>query len=169
MVKFFIILLAAMLMIREGQTQKIKSLTEAIEFASTNIEAKAVKWRRAFHEHPELGNREFKTAKIIADHLRSLGLEVKEGIAYTGVVGLLKGYRPGPVIGLRADMDALPVEERNDLPFASKDKGIYNGQEVPVMHACGHDAHMAILMSVAEILAMCKYSWSLWEDKKESL
>ncbi|MBT1701281.1 amidohydrolase [Fulvivirgaceae bacterium PWU4] len=117
------------------------------------IEAKVIEWRRYFHEHPELSNREFKTAEKVAAHLKSLGIEVQTGIAKTGVVGLLKGGKPGPVIALRADMDALPVTERNSLAFASKEKTTFNGQETGVMHACGHDAHVAILMGVAEILA----------------
>ena len=129
---------------------------EKIETAAAKIESKCIAWRRDLHEHPELGNREFRTAKIIADHLRSLGIEVKENVAKTGVVGILKGGKPGPVIGLRADMDALPVTERGNLPFASKVKATYNGQEVGVMHACGHDTHVAMLMSVAEILAGMK-------------
>lgn len=127
-----------------------------IEAAASKIEAKCIAWRRDFHEHPELGNREFRTSKIIADHLRSLGLEVKENVAHTGVVGILRGGKPGPVIGLRADIDALPVTERTPVPFASKVKTTYNGQETGVMHACGHDTHIAILMSVAEILAGVK-------------
>ena len=101
-----------------------------------------------------MGNREFRTAKLIADHLRSLGIEVKEGVGKTGVVGILRGAKPGPCIALSADMDGLPVVERVDLPFASKVKSTYNGKEVGVMHACGHDTHVAILMSVAEILAV---------------
>ncbi len=125
----------------------------AIDAAADKIETKTIAWRRDFHEHPELGNREFRTSKIIADHLRSLGIEVKEGVGKTGVVGILKGGLPGPVIGLRADMDALPITERTPVPFASKVKSSYNGQEVGVMHACGHDSHVAIMMSVAEILA----------------
>ncbi len=124
--------------------------------AVDKIEAKCISWRRDIHEHPELGNNEYRTAKLIADHLRSLGIEVKEKVGKTGVVGILKGAKPGPCIGLRADMDALPVVERVDLPFASKVKSTYNGKEVGVMHACGHDTHVAILMSVAEILAGMK-------------
>ena len=111
-----------------------------------------VAWRRDFHEHPELSNQEFRTAKIVADHLRSLGIEVETEVAHTGVVGTLRGG-DGPVVALRADMDALPVTELVDLPFASKAKGIYQGREVGVMHACGHDNHVAILMGVAEVLA----------------
>jgi amidohydrolase len=130
--------------------------TDAIENAVSKIESKCIAWRRDLHQHPELGNREFRTAKLIADHLRSLGIEVKENVAHTGVVGVLKGSKPGPVIGLRADMDALPVTERGDLPFKSTAKATFNGQEVGVMHACGHDTHVAMLMSVAEILAGMK-------------
>lgn len=133
-----------------------KDLSTAINAAVTKIEPRCIAWRRQLHENPELGNREFKTSKLVADHLRSLGIEVKEGVAHTGVVGILRGGKPGPVIGLRADMDALPVTERVPLPFASKVKAQYNGQEVGVMHACGHDTHVAMLMSVAEILAGMK-------------
>ena len=132
---------------------KLKTIT-SIE--ADKIESKCITWRRDFHEHPELGNRETRTAKIIADHLRKLGMEVKEGVAKTGVVGILKGAQPGPCIALRADIDALPLVERVNLPFASKQKSMYNGQEVGVMHACGHDAHVAMLMSVAEILSGIK-------------
>ena len=120
------------------------------------LEAKVIAWRRDFHQHPELSNREFKTAGKVATHLRSLGMEVRTGIAKTGVVGILQGGQPGPVIGLRADMDALPVIERGSLPFQSVAKGTYNGGEVGVMHACGHDTHVAILMGVAEILSGMK-------------
>ena len=116
------------------------------------IEPQIIKWRRDFHEHPELSNREFKTAKKIAAHLKSLGLEVQTGVAKTGVVGILKGNSPGKVVALRADIDALPVTERNDLPFKSTVKDTFLGQETGVMHACGHDTHTAILMGVAQIL-----------------
>ena len=132
------------------------ALETQIESAVSRIEPKCVAWRRDFHEHPELSNREFRTSKIIADHLRSLGIEVKEGVAKTGVVGMLHGGKPGPVIGLRADMDALPVTERGNLSFASKVRSTFNGQDVGVMHACGHDTHVAMLMSVAEILSGMK-------------
>nr|WP_035727311.1 amidohydrolase [Eisenibacter elegans] len=120
------------------------------------IEGRMIEWRRDIHQNPELSNREFKTAEKVAAHLRSLGLEVHTGIAHTGVVGVLKGAKPGPTVGLRADMDALPVKERVDLPFASKAIGEYNGQEVGVMHACGHDTHVAILMAAADILSQLK-------------
>lgn len=117
------------------------------------VTPKVVAWRRDIHQHPELGNREVRTARLVADHLRSLGLEVQTGVAHTGVVAVLKGGRPGPVVALRADMDALPVTEQVNLPFASKVKTEYNGQEVGVMHACGHDNHVAILLGAAEVLA----------------
>lgn len=117
------------------------------------IESKVVAWRRDIHQHPELGNREERTAKLVADHLKGLGLEVRTGVAHTGVIAVLKGGKPGPTVALRADMDALPVTEEVDLPFKSTVKATYLGQEVGVMHACGHDNHVAILMGVAEILA----------------
>ncbi|HEY6548480.1 MAG TPA: amidohydrolase, partial [Vicinamibacteria bacterium] len=114
---------------------------------------KAVAWRRDLHQNPELGNGEVRTAKVIADHLRALGLEVKTGVAKTGVVGVLVGGRPGPVVALRSDMDALPVTEEVDVPFASKVRTQWAGRETGVMHACGHDMHMSILMATAEVLA----------------
>ena len=129
---------------------------DPVDLAIKKLEPKTIEWRRDIHQHPELGNREFRTSKLIAAHLRSLGLEVKEGVAKTGVVAILKGDKPGPVIGLRADIDALPVTERVNIPFASKVKTTYNGQEVGVMHACGHDTHVAMLMTAAEILAGMK-------------
>lgn len=118
-----------------------------------SVEEKVIEWRRDFHQHPELGNREFRTAALIAEHLRSLDIEVQTEVAHTGVVGILRGGQPGPVVALRADMDALPVTERADIPFASTARTIYNGQEVGVMHACGHDTHVAMLMGTAEVLA----------------
>ena len=136
-----------------SQTNPIKT---KVSIAADKIESKVIEWRRDFHEHPELGNNETRTAAIIAKHLQSLGIEVKTGVARTGVVGILKGAKPGPVVLLRADMDGLPVTERNSLPFASKVKTQYNGQEVGVMHACGHDSHVAILMGVAEVLSGMK-------------
>ncbi|MEP2278631.1 amidohydrolase [Maribacter sp.] len=120
------------------------------------IEDKVIDWRRYFHEHPELSNREFETSKKIAKHLESLGIEVQTGVAHTGVVGILKGNKPGKVVALRADMDALPVTERNDLPFKSNVTSEYQGKEVGVMHACGHDTHVAILMGVAEVMSKNK-------------
>jgi len=127
-----------------------------IDAAAARVEASVIATRRDIHEHPELGNREVRTAKLVADKLRSLGIDVQEKVAHTGVVGLLRGSKPGKVVALRADMDALPVTEQVDLPFASKVRTTYNGQEVGVMHACGHDAHVAILLGVAEILAGMK-------------
>ena len=130
------------------------SLAAEIDLAADAAEAQVIAWRRDLHEHPELGNREFRTAGIVAAHLESLGFDaVRTGVAHTGVVGLLKGALPGPVVALRADMDALPVKEEVDLPFASKARAPWNGEEVGVMHACGHDCHVAILMGVATVLA----------------
>ena len=117
------------------------------------IEPKVIEWRRDIHQHPELSNREFKTAEKITAHLKSLGLEVQTGVAHTGVVGILKGKKSGKVVALRADIDALPVYERNDLPFRSEVTSEFLGEEVGVMHACGHDTHTAILMGVAEVLS----------------
>lgn len=131
-------------------------LQATIDQMAKDIEPKLIEWRRHFHQYPELSNRETKTATKIAEHLKSLGIEVQTGIAHTGVVGILKGGKPGPVIALRADMDALPVTERNSLPFASKERTTFNGVETGVMHACGHDTHVAVLMGVAEILAKNK-------------
>jgi len=131
-------------------------LRTAIDSKANSIESKVIEWRRDIHMHPELGNQETRTAKKIADHLRSLGIEVTENVAVTGVVGVLKGGKPGPTVALRADMDGLPVSERNDLPFRSVNTATYNGQETGVMHACGHDSHVAILMGVAEVLASMK-------------
>lgn len=129
---------------------------ESIRNLSDSLSERVIAWRRDFHQHPELSNREFRTAEIVAAHLETLGMEVQTGVAHTGVVGVLAGGRPGPVVLLRADMDGLPVEERNDLPFKSRARGEYNGEDVPVMHACGHDTHVAILMGAAEILAALK-------------
>ncbi len=130
--------------------------TAAADTAAKAIEAKMIEWRRDFHQHPELGNAEVRSSKIIADHLKKLGLKVKTGVAKTGVVAVLEGGKPGPTVALRADMDGLPVKENSGLPFESKATGTYRGQTVPVMHACGHDTHMAILMATAEILAGMK-------------
>jgi amidohydrolase len=124
-----------------------------LETQYQSIEEKVIQWRHDIHQHPELSNREFNTAQKVADHLRSLGMEVQTGVANTGVVGILKGKKPGKVVALRADMDALPVTERNALPYRSQVVSEYNGQQVGVMHACGHDTHVAILMGAAEILA----------------
>lgn len=126
---------------------------DAIDTAAHGIESQVIEWRRDLHRHPELSNRETRTARVVAEHLRALGMKVQTGVAHTGVVGLLEGGRPGSVVALRADMDALPVTEEADVPFRSTARGQYNGQEVGVMHACGHDAHVAILMGVAQVLA----------------
>jgi amidohydrolase len=144
------------LLIFSTTTAQNTVLKTKIDVKAAALESKVIEWRRDFHQHPELSNREFKTAEKIADHLRSLGLEVQTGVAKTGVVGILKGGRPGPVVALRADIDALPVKERVALPFASKEEGEYNGQKVSIMHACGHDTHIAMLMGTAEILASLK-------------
>ena len=134
-----------------GQTNDNKIIN-----LSEEIEDKVIQWRRHIHENPELSNREFKTAKYIENHLRSLGISVQTEVAITGVVGILKGDKPGKVVALRADMDALPVTERNNLPFKSTVTSTYNNKSTGVMHACGHDSHVAILMGVAEVLSQMK-------------
>jgi amidohydrolase len=131
-------------------------MSKEINAATDKILPKVIEWRRHLHQFPELSNREVKTAKYIEDNLRALGLEVKTGIAKNGVVGILKGNLPGPTIGLRADIDGLPVKERVDLSFASKETGEYNGQTVSVMHACGHDSHVAMLLGTAQVLSAMK-------------
>jgi amidohydrolase len=137
-----------------GAPVRPSALSAKIDAAAAALEATVIAWRRDLHAHPELGNREFRTAGIVEAHLRALGFdEVRTGVAHTGVVGLLVGGLPGPTVALRADMDALPVTEQVDLPFASKQRAQWNGEEVGVMHACGHDCHVAILMGVAQILA----------------
>jgi len=132
------------------------TLDERLARSAEAIQPKAIAWRHDIHQHPELGNQEHRTAALVAEHLRHLGMEVETGVGTTGVVGLLKGGRPGPVVALRADMDALPVLEATGLPFASQVRQQYQGEERPVMHACGHDAHVAILMATAEVLAGLK-------------
>jgi amidohydrolase len=149
------IVMALLLGFQIATAQK-SNYSDLITKSADKIEQKVIAWRHDFHQNPELGNRETRTAAIVARHLKSLGFEVKTNVAVTGVAGILKGDKPGPVIALRADMDALPIEENNDLPFASKVKTMYNGKETSVMHACGHDGHTAILMGVAEILAGMK-------------
>jgi amidohydrolase len=134
--------------------EEATGLRERLAEEAAGVEDQVLTWRRDLHQHPELGNREFRTSKIVAEHLQRLGLdEVRTGVAHTGVVGILEGGRPGPTVALRADMDALPVTEAVDLPFASKARTEYNGQEVGVMHACGHDVHTSVLMGTAQILA----------------
>ncbi|HCT54157.1 MAG TPA: amidohydrolase, partial [Balneola sp.] len=137
-------------------TAQSSDLKQIIDERADELEEQVIEWRRYFHENPELSNREFNTAKKISEHLESLGLEVQTEIAHTGVMGILKGGKPGPVVGLRADIDALPVIERTDVPFKSTVMGEYQGNEVGVMHACGHDTHIAILMGVAQILTEMK-------------
>jgi amidohydrolase len=132
------------------------TLEAKVRAGSQAVEEKLIAWRRDIHQHPELGDQEKRTAKLVADHLRTLGLEVRTGVARTGVVGVLKGGKTGRTVALRADMDALPVQEPRDLPFASEAKARYLGKETPVMHACGHDAHTAMLMATAEVLAGMK-------------
>lgn len=153
--KVFRLVLSALVvgLIAGGTASAQSPLTEEMEAMITELDDQVVAWRRHFHEHPELSNREYDTAEYVAEHLRSLGMEVQTGVAHTGVVGILRGEQDGPVVGLRADMDGLPVPERADLPFASEATGEYNGETVPVSHACGHDTHMAMLMGVAEVLA----------------
>ena len=136
------------------QAQRVTTpLRAEVDRRTQQVLPKVVAWRRDIHQHPELSNQEARTGKLVADHLTSLGLEVRTGVAKTGVVGVLKGGKPGPVVALRADMDALPVTELVDVPFKSTQRARWNGQEVGVMHACGHDLHVAILMGVAEVLA----------------
>ncbi|MBL7838920.1 MAG: amidohydrolase [Cyclobacteriaceae bacterium] len=156
MSRLSLIVIALLMLAIVSNAQVTASLQGKIDKQAKEIETKMIQWRRDFHQNPELSNREFKTAAKVAEHLKALGIEVQTGVAHTGVVGILKGGKPGPVIALRADMDALPVTERNSLSFASKERTTFNGLETGVMHACGHDAHVAILMSVAEVLAKNK-------------
>lgn len=142
--------------IATAQQAPNSELAKLIEAKLPTVMPKVVAWRRDLHEHPELSGQEVRTAKIVAAHLKALGIEVQEQMGMTGVVGVLRGGKPGPVVALRADMDALPVTELVDLPFKSKAKAMWQGQEVGVMHACGHDNHVAILMGVAEVLAGMK-------------
>jgi amidohydrolase len=135
------------------EPKALEALRARIDKAAEAVQPKVVAWRRDFHQNPELGNREFRTAEIVAGHLKALGLEVRTKIAHTGVIGVLKGGRPGPVVALRADMDALPVTEETGLPYQSTIKAVFNGRETGVMHACGHDMHTAMLMGAAESLA----------------
>ena len=136
--------------------QTLSPLQQLIDQKSKALLPKVIEWRRHIHQNPELGNREFKTMDYIVAHCKKLGLEVQSGVAKTGVVAILRGGKPGPVVALRADMDALPVKERADLPFKSIATAEYNGQTVPVMHACGHDTHVAMLMGTAELLVAMK-------------
>ncbi|MEQ9307974.1 MAG: amidohydrolase [Balneolaceae bacterium] len=154
MIKLLLLSLVSLISISSfAQTSNLKSI---IDQKADALEDQVIEWRRYFHENPELSNREFNTAKKVAEHLESLGLEVQTKVAHTGVVAILEGGKPGPVVALRADMDALPVVERTPVPFKSKVVGEYQGNEVGVMHACGHDTHIAILMGVAQILTEMK-------------
>jgi len=147
---------ALVLIVSPGFTQKTDKQKKQIDELASKIESTVIEWRHHLHQYPELSNREFKTAEFIADKLQSFGLEVQTGIAHTGIVGILKGGKPGPVIGLRADIDALPVTERVPIEWASKEVSEYNGQKVGVMHACGHDTHVSILLGTAKVLSELK-------------
>jgi amidohydrolase len=147
------LLLGAVLARRADAQQRVSPLAQEVDRRAIALEAKVIAWRRDFHEHPELGFEEVRTAGKVAEHLRALGLEVRTGVGKTGVIGVLKGGKPGPTVALRADMDALPVTEEGSLPFKSLVRSTYNGQPVGVMHACGHDGHVAMLMGAAEALA----------------
>ncbi|MFN2443699.1 MAG: amidohydrolase [Thermoanaerobaculia bacterium] len=144
---------AVLVLTMMASTLNAQQLTAEIDRLAAGIADQVVEWRRDFHRNPELSFEETRTASLVAKHLRSLGMEVTEGVGRTGVVGVLKGGKPGPVVALRADMDALPVTEVVDVPFRSTKKATYNGDEVGVMHACGHDSHVAMLMGAASVLA----------------
>jgi len=144
---FLLALIASVLALAQ-----VKELDQRV----AGVKDSVVAWRRQLHQHPELSNREYKTSAFVAAHLKKLGLDVQTGVGKTGVVAILKGGKPGPVVALRADMDALPVYERANLPFKSTDSAEYLGQQVPVMHACGHDSHIAILLGTAEVLSSLK-------------
>jgi amidohydrolase len=137
---------------------QVSALKVQVDQMADAMQPKAITWRHHLHQYPELSNREFKTAAYVEAHLRSLGLEVRREVAHTGVVAILRGGKPGPVVALRADMDGLPVKERVDLPYASKARGVHDGDSVDVMHACGHDMHTSMLMGAAEILTSMKAS-----------
>ncbi|HYD87592.1 MAG TPA: amidohydrolase [Vitreimonas sp.] len=144
---------ASLLCAAPAAAQTQTAFPASVESSIQSVLPRMIAWRRDFHEHPELSYEEVRTARVVAQHLRSLRMEVRTNVAQTGVVGVLRGARPGPVIALRADMDALPVTEEVDLPFASRVRATYNGQNVGVMHACGHDTHVAVLMAAAQVLA----------------
>jgi amidohydrolase len=153
--RIFAALLVSLSAVLQGQAPApgLDALHSEIDRRAAQVEPKVVAWRRDIHQHPELSFHEVRTAQLVADHLRSLGMDVRTGVGGNGVVGTLKGGRPGPVVALRADMDALPVVEQGDLPFKSTVRATYDGQDVGVMHACGHDNHVAVLMGAAEVLA----------------
>ena len=142
--------------VNSGLIAQNASWEAGVRKRAADVEQKLIAWRRDIHQHPELGDQEKRTAKLVAEQLKSLGLDVRTGVARTGVVGVLKGGRPGRTVALRADMDALPVKELTGLPFASMATAQYRGAEIPVMHACGHDTHTAMLMATAEVLAGMK-------------
>lgn len=150
------LLLALPLASATAQRTDVQAMHDFIDRRAGELESKVVAWREDIHQHPELSFQETRTAKLVADHLKSLGLEVQTGVGGNGVVGILRGGKPGPVVALRADMDALPVAELVDLPFKSTVRTVYNGQETGVMHACGHDNHVAILMGTADVLTGMK-------------
>ncbi|MEZ5972149.1 MAG: amidohydrolase [Hyphomonadaceae bacterium] len=151
--KWATVLVLAALLVAPASAQQAGGFSPSVESAIQSVLPRMIAWRRDFHEHPELSYEEVRTSRIVAQHLRSLRMEVRTGVAQTGVVGVLRGGRPGPVIAFRADMDALPVTEEVDLPFRSRARGRYNGQDVGIMHACGHDTHVAVQMAVATVLA----------------
>jgi amidohydrolase len=148
-----LVIAAALLLAAPSSAQPRTAFSAQVEASIAQVLPRMIAWRRDFHEHPELSYEEVRTARVVAQHLRALRLEVRTDVALTGVVGVLRGAQPGPVIALRADMDALPVTEEVDLPFASRARGTYNGQQVGIMHACGHDTHTAVLMAAASVLA----------------
>lgn len=149
-------LIAALFSCAATAAASAQDLHAKLETSITALQPRVIEWRRDIHQNPELSNREFRTSKLVADHLQRLGLEVQTGVAKTGVVGVLKGGKPGPTIALRADMDALPVTERTDVPFRSRVTTVYRNETVGVMHACGHDVHTAVLMGLAEAFAGMK-------------
>ena len=150
------LLLAACLAATYQTPVAANDLKSEVAAMANQVEPQVIQWRRHFHQHPELSNREFETAKTIAKYLTDLGLDVQTGIAKTGVVAVLDSGKPGPVVALRADIDGLPVTEASNLPFASKVKAVHEGMDVGVMHACGHDTHIAMLMGAAKILTNMK-------------
>ncbi|MDX1666508.1 MAG: amidohydrolase, partial [Saprospiraceae bacterium] len=154
--RFYPAIAACLFFLLSTASLQAQGLRSVIDQKADAVEEKVIEWRRYFHQNPELSNREYQTAARVAQHLEDLGLEVTKGIAHTGVVGILRTGRPGPVVGLRADMDALPVVERTPVPFASEVRTTYLGKETGVMHACGHDTHIAMLMGAAEVLTSMK-------------
>jgi len=155
----FVIITAATVFLTHGRVTHASTIDAGkLEELTRSIEPRVIEWRRDIHQNPELSNREVRTAKLVAEHLKRLGLEVRTGIAHTGVSAYLKGGRPGPTIALRADMDALPVTEKTDVPFRSRATGTYRGETVGVMHACGHDVHTSVLMGVAQTLTAMRAS-----------